>query len=767
MQDKLFKILKIKIEAINRNIDNLNYLNGELEKNNDNLEYMEGMISLFKDNDVLNFDKINKEDFEKILLMVDSRVADIFKDKTCNYDGIIYIIEGIRQSISLELTSIQSNAILAFIEGMRAASLNFREIITNLSESKKRLPETDLSILSNNLENYQNIVSKIENNLYLTEIDEIADALDFANVLVDEKADVFEYVLKYNASIYSSRETYDDNNSSDNDKEHTESTEDLKFDFDLPTFNYEPLEINDNNEKEEDVANDLQDELDNTARVEIPITTFDENPDSSIENNQEVENEQITQMQIPDFEENINLESNSDFAYEMPNTYGDIDNSTNDINLDNDYSDGITNDESSLSELNTMNLDDIIQKIDLKLNELKNEEEVKKEEVNENSNLTQTEIPSVQVASQEPLNEEKKDVVEDLNSVYLKYDLPDLGVSISKNDLEANLEVLNANDCLDIFKEKISLLSLVVQSNRLVLNEVLSLIKSNLVTGSKNYHEVLEILVETMPILFTKEEVGRTFKANIEFFQEKGINVINLFDNYRELFIFTNILMIENYDIITRYGLKLDDDNVKYLLYNKNLSKNIDYYLEAMGVEKGFLGREDVFDGLSYITKNPFKLNEVSSDTLMKLRYASENGIKIYGNKPGILSGEISNHKVDVLKLDDDYKKMYFNGEYGFVDRSELLKLKEDIDNDKSFDTTLDGNLNALDSKYKVSDLRYKFGNVLISRMKAIRIYNFLKNRNLSLRDALLIALTYNSVIKQNEYEEIEKVVNNITVGGN
>ena len=32
MQDKLYKILKVKIDSINRNIDNLNYLNGELEK---------------------------------------------------------------------------------------------------------------------------------------------------------------------------------------------------------------------------------------------------------------------------------------------------------------------------------------------------------------------------------------------------------------------------------------------------------------------------------------------------------------------------------------------------------------------------------------------------------------------------------------------------------------------------------------------------------------------------------------------------------------
>ena len=58
MEDKILKILKIKIDAIKRNIDNLNYLNGELERNNTDLEYIDEKLDLFKDNDILNFDNI-------------------------------------------------------------------------------------------------------------------------------------------------------------------------------------------------------------------------------------------------------------------------------------------------------------------------------------------------------------------------------------------------------------------------------------------------------------------------------------------------------------------------------------------------------------------------------------------------------------------------------------------------------------------------------------------------------------------------------------
>src|SRR5574344_2339200 len=110
MQDRLIKILTVKIEAINKNIDNLNYLNGELLKNNNDLDYINDKISIFKTKDILNFDKIEKEDFEKILLMVDPSIKEIFSDKTCNYQGIMYIIKGIREGISLELTANQEEA---------------------------------------------------------------------------------------------------------------------------------------------------------------------------------------------------------------------------------------------------------------------------------------------------------------------------------------------------------------------------------------------------------------------------------------------------------------------------------------------------------------------------------------------------------------------------------------------------------------------------------------------------------------------------------
>lgn len=738
MQDKLKKILEIKIDAINKNIDNLNYLNGELEKNNESLDYIKDKISLFENNDVLNFDKISKDDFEKILLMIEHDVSDIFRSNTCSYDGIIYIIEGIRKSISLELTEEQNNAILTFIEGMRIKLLNLQDIITNLNESKNRLPEIDLNILSETLEDYENITSKLENNLYIIEIDEIENAMIFADISLEEKADIYEYLLKYNADIYSTKE---------NNSVKEETKEEI---VELPEFHYEPFDINSNiNVSEmESNENDNQQEEKMPTLEEIKINLDQMNKDFGLDENLE-KTKEINILPISEEPthqvESVNIEIPSEYeqeSYEVPNT-AEFDNN---MEVPLEYNDS---QQEENHELNTVELEDIIKKIDAKLKEMDND----------NQNDVSNELP--------------KDNIEvnniDYSSIITKYGLPELIINgKSVEEVDSFLNVLNNSKVLNDLKQDNDLLERILNNgSQQKFEELTTLIKENLLVKNDEFDYVLDIIFKTIPIILINEDALKTFKENLEFFKEHKLNVINIFDNYRELLIMNNDLLKENYKKIEMYGLEVNNDNVKYCLYNKNILENIDLYLEAIGYEKGFLGKEEHFDGLDYIKKNPYKLNEISKNTLMKLRYSSENNKKIFGNKPGILSGEISNPKVDILTLPEDYKNTYFNGNYEFIDSSEYNNLKNDIENLNEFDLTLDGNINKLDSSYKYDDLRYKIENILISRNKTIRIYNFLKNKNMSMKNALLVALTFNTVLKISEYDQIKTVVEAIVEGGN
>ncbi|MBR3661039.1 MAG: hypothetical protein IKN63_03945 [Bacilli bacterium] len=762
MEDKILKILKIKIDAINRNIDNLNYLNGELERNNADLEYIDEKIGLFKDNDILNFDNISKDEFDKILLMINTNVSDIFKDKTCNYDGIIYIIEGIRKSISLELTEDQNKAIMAFILGMKEKKVNLLETINSLSESKNRLPETDLTVLTNNLDLYNDIVSKFENKLYLTEIDEISDALSFASVSVEEKSDIFEYILKYNSKIYLN------NKEEDLDKHIEENNSEENYEFNLPTFDKIDVDVPTDNKdeaKEEiEKENDLEDiklNLDN-----LP----EENKEEKVDN--EFSNINATD-DLPDLD-------NFTLNYDLPK-FNDLP----------EFDVPAAESQEEKHELNTIELDDIIKKIDAKLKEMEENtnipveskeveikhdeekideiekpmEEVQSFEVPATETVEKSQNIEVEQPIQEPIAENMDTSVSKItiNDLINKYTLPDLEITnFNLDDVDIMLNILSENNLLEEFKTNLNVLKLVINnSNSNNLKEVLQLVKENLIVKENELNDTYTIAIETMPIIFTNNDALNSFKENLKFFKEKDINIINIFDNYRELLIMNNEMLVDNYYKVMSYGLEINSDNVKYLLYNKNLLENLDYYIEAMGYEKGFLGKIDHFDGISYIKKNPYKLNSISRDTLLNLRYTTEKGGKIYSNKPGILSSEISNPKVDVIKLSDDYLNTYFNGKYTFINKNEL---KDIIGNIKNIDMTMDANINKLDASYKVDELKYNIDGVLISRIKAIRIYNLLKSK-LSMKEALIVALTYNSVIKTTEYEKIVNIVEN-TLGG-
>ena len=747
MQDKILKILKIKMDAINRNIDNLNYLNGELDTNNKDLEYIEKMISSLKEDDILSFDNISKEDFEKILSMIDPSVSEIFKDKTCNYQGIMYIIQGIRQGISLELTTAQHDAILAFLVGMKDKSFTLQDTIESLQESKERLPETDLTVLTNDLETYQKIVSKFEKNAYLTEVDFLVEAFDYANILIEEKVELFEFLLKYNADIY--------NNT--NQEKDVEKKEEILDDIDEKDFPYEPININ----LEPFEIPKLDDDWQDSKKIQID----EEEKVVSNEDTEKEDNKNFNDFgtfQIPVVNENVL--ANADYSTRFSNSRPleeDLDIAPANINQEV---------ENENFKSNTVDLEEIIKRIDDKLKEMETaEKNVKEKESSFNIPITDLDLesPISDYKIPEVKLETQTNNYQELLTKYGLNDTLELADSTNYFELDSMLKTLEEFNLLDKLKEKENILKRILNKNtNSDLVKVLNLIRENLVVSEENYQNVLEITIETMPILLSDPSVINSFTKNIEFFKEHQINLINLFDNYRELLILDHDVVVENNMKIEKYALVLNNDNVKYLLYNKHILENLDYFIEAMGREKGFLGKEEVFDGIEYIKKYPYKLNTARSDLLLKLRYQTENDQKIYGSKPGILAGEISNPKVDILQIPEEYKNLYFNFDYSMVDENELETLLDDINNQEPTDVSLDDTLLNFDKKYKESELRYKINNVLISRIKTIRIYNFLRSKGYTSKNALLIALTYHSVIKNDEYKMLEEVVNSLE-GGN
>lgn len=750
MQDRLIKILTVKIEAINKNIDNLNYLNGELLKNNKDLDYINDKISIFKTKDILNFDKIEKEDFEKILLMVDPSIKEIFSDKTCNYQGIMYIIKGIREGISLELTANQEEAILKFIESLNRKSEELNETIQNLEESKERLPEVNLNVLEESLENYQRIVNKLRENEYLVEIEEVVDALEFSNLPIEEKIDIFSYILKYNRDIYESmpKEEKDTTNQEDEfdevkitDLNHEDTDFFEEKDFELPKFSMNKLNSSEDEEKVKINLNNTIDLEDIIQKIDDKIKELDA---------KEEKKEPIKDVEAK--EDNNPLEGINFEDFKLPES---VDTTIASPTFKIDPNMEIPK-ENNTTKLNR----DVFVPQDLTIDVPEELEEEKQEELKVEEPIVELPIeePKIEVTTPDNLPEETLKETEEIVAD---------NVETKQNILETNQTILENYQVLDLFKEYPDIIDDTLKLNSSNLERILEIIKNDLSLKEEEFKKVLNITLETLPGIFMNDIMATTFINDIEFFKEYKINIINLFDNYRELLIIDNNILKENYKIVTSYQLELNNDNVKYLLANKKVLDNLDYYIEAMGHEKAFLGREQSFDGVEYIKKYPYKLNMITRDALMKLRYSSENNLRIYGSKPGILAGEIANPKVDILTLPNEYINLYFDNEYEFIDRSDMEKLLIDIYNNHNIDLNMDEYLEKLDKLYKISDLRYKINNIYLSRIKTIRIYNYLKTRSIPVKEALIIALTYHSVIKRDEYKEIEKQITKLVEGGN
>ena len=750
MQDRLIKILTVKIEAINKNIDNLNYLNGELLKNNKDLDYINDKISIFKTKDILNFDKIEKEDFEKILLMVDPSIKEIFSDKTCNYQGIMYIIKGIRDGISLELTANQEEAILKFIESLNVKSEELNETIQNLEESKERLPEVNLNVLEESLENYQRIVNKLRENEYLVEIEEVVDALEFSNLPIEEKIDIFSYILKYNRDIYESmpKEEKDTTNQEDEfdevkitDLNHEDTDFFEEKDFELPKFSMNKLNSSEDEEKVKINLNNTIDLEDIIQKIDDKIKELDA---------KEEKKEPIKDVEAK--EDNNPLEGINFEDFKLPES---VDTTIASPTFKIDSNIEIPK-ENNTTKLNR----DVFVPQDLTIDVPEELEEEKQEELKVEEPIVELPIeePKIEVTTPDNLPEETLKETEEIVAD---------NVETKQNILETNQTILENYQVLDLFKEYPDIIDDTLKLNSSNLERILEIIKNDLSLKEEEFKKTLNIILETLPGIFMNDVMATTFINDIEFFKEYKINIINLFDNYRELLIIDNNILKENYKIVTSYQLELNNDNVKYLLANKKVLDNLDYYIEAMGHEKAFLGREQSFDGVEYIKKYPYKLNMITRDALMKLRYSSENNLRIYGSKPGILAGEIANPKVDILTLPNEYINLYFDNEYEFIDRSDMEKLLIDIYNNHNIDLNMDEYLEKLDKLYKISDLRYKINNIYLSRIKTIRIYNYLKTRSIPVKEALIIALTYHSVIKRDEYKEIEKQITKLVEGGN
>ena len=114
MREELIRVLNYKLNDINGDIEALENLNNKIDEEKEKSVFVEKVLNTFKEgdsNNLLNLAKIEKNDFERVLDIAGDNVRSIFSSDSCNYDGLVYLINGINNGISLTLTPEQTNGI--------------------------------------------------------------------------------------------------------------------------------------------------------------------------------------------------------------------------------------------------------------------------------------------------------------------------------------------------------------------------------------------------------------------------------------------------------------------------------------------------------------------------------------------------------------------------------------------------------------------------------------------------------------------------------
>lgn len=685
MKEEILRVLNFKLDSINNNIDSLNNINGLLDDEQEKLDYVDRILDSFKGEDdqyeINNFVGLDKENFDKVMDLMPEGTFNKFQTNSCNYEGLIYLINGIKNGISLTLTSEQEEAIQSMLNGLNDKKLDYLSKIEGYNLDKSQLEESDLNVLKERQNTYKNILDEMDNNNYVGEVEAVIDSIDYSHIDANEKSEMLSYLLKYNADIYGEL------------KENGGFREEVSF--------HDP-------------------EVDN---IEIPEEAFEQE-----EAPEAVETEKSSEIELPEIpvvDPEIEIpveEETTPEEYELP-----------------------VAEEPSFSDL-------VATPLNIETNEEEPTPEIEiPEQMLDNLINENDETPSVESSN----TVDEKELTKVLEDYHIKLD--DLRKDeLLSGDIESYKDILNIfkdNDLLsDLTKNEEFLNDILLNSNKDIVNEIFDIVRKEFSIDEEDFYETARITIDSMPSIFVKEPIGNydNFMKNVDFFKGLNFDMISLFDFSRELLLVDNELLRKNYELVSKYDVKVETKNAKYLLALKNSVENIDYYVEALYEDKV---NNKLFDGMNIVKTYPSKLDSVTDLTIKRLRYSSENGKKMFGSRENSIAGEIANLKVDILNIPEDYFAKFFNNEFNDITKEEVNSYLDMINKNTDYNFR-DNSVLAELNKYRNGN-RYNIAGINISYNKVLRNYNILINNNVDKDKALEFAVCYNLVCTKEEYENV------------
>ena len=764
MKEELIRALNNKLSDLNSDIDSLTEIDNKISIENDNLSYVSGILDLFNDgteDNILNFAKINKEDFNKVLDIIGSNAKDVFNTDSCNYDGLVYLINGINSGISLELNEEQKNGISFLISELSNKVDEYSSAIDGYELVKTRYEISDISELEKKKDNYNKTIDNLESNNYISDTDLLMEALYYNDMPEEKIIDVLGFVLEYNANVYKERGpvVVKEKVTKPVDLPHEE--EKVEESIDLP---HEEEKVE---EKKEEVHDEIKFDHDEYVPFVNEEIKFDDK-----DNQDELANNMFSLEENDNHIEKEESENSEESAMDEEFHFNDINDST-------------------IQEFNPVSFDTPL--VTEEEHEEKKEEEIPFEPVVEEvvkDEVTEEPVESVEVENNEeivvgPVDNDFKDIIDssvdydnkeeepagemtstrELQKLFDKYGIKESNSHL--NELVTG-DINKYQDMLETFKKKgldskitgDLLVEILLNSTADDVIKILDIIEEDLSVDKDDYDITLKIAIDTIPSAFIVDGGNyHNFIDNTVLFKELGINLINLFDFSKEIFVANHERILKNLDIVQKYGFEINYRNAKYLLLLPDIGDRLDYYIESVYEDKL---KGETFDGIEYIKEYAPKLNVVTDETIKRIRYSSENGRKVFGSKPKSLTGEITNLKVNALDISSDYLNKFFDNEFSNLTGDEVREYTKLIHNSSNVGNYSD-ELEVL-NQYQ-NGLRYVIEGINISSNKVIRNYNILRSYGMDKKKSLEFAVCYNLVITKEEYDRLESKLDEI--GGN
>ena len=254
-----------------------------------------------------------------------------------------------------------------------------------------------------------------------------------------------------------------------------------------------------------------------------------------------------------------------------------------------------------------------------------------------------------------------------------------------------------------------------------------------------------------------KELIGafEDFCENIEIINSLGYNIPIAMKKAISVFTKSSSKIKRNIELLREYNF-FDGNNLASTgfvlsgLKSSNLQEMIDIFIEL--------------DELKYVRDNSSRLVlDPDSYIIRRLYFAKKNGINNYKRQKGdktILTGIISDEADKSMDIYIDLNSIKHNVFDELTDReiADYLdrKLRETNDDVDTYQE-----ISILDNNYTRDDYTYDFNGTIISNKKVKKIYPLLLKEypELDRKKLLLYAITYNSMMSSEEFENISNII--------